>query len=249
MRFSETYKVCWHDTDAGRVIRPTRMLTYLEETANHQCASFGKDLDLMRDEDQMGFILTRIELRAHALLRKGDEIRVDTWVSDVKGFSTCREFSVYQGDRCVWEGSSIWALVRVDTHALCKMEDYPYPYPREEGHDYKPPMRLQMEGLEVVGTYPVSYAVTDYNGHMNNTFYPDVVMNFLPSDVARDFYPERIVILFHNGVPGGQILTIRRGTDAENPDAYLFSAEGEDGKMCFQARLDMKKRTDFEQIG
>jgi len=246
MSYSESFVIGWHDTDAGRIIRPTRMLTYLQETANHQCRKDGKDLDLMRDEDGMGFILTRLEMRTHALVRKDETIRFDTWISDTKGFSTCREFGAYRKDgTCVLEASSIWALVNVKTHELLKMSEYPYDYPRGEAHDFAPPMRLRMPEMTDAGSFRVGYMVTDYNGHMNNTFYPDLVMNFLPFETARDMYPSKMVILFHNGAPEGEVLRMKTGNDPEQKDTYFVSAENGAGQLCFSAKAELKKRTDF----
>ena len=242
MRFTETYTVSWHDTDAGRVARPSRLLTALQETANHQCGTYGKDLDRMRDEDGKGFILTRLELRFGALCRAGDVLELSTWISSAKALSTIREFRIRKGEETVLEGSGSWVLVDTGTRALLKVEEYPYPYPADEPLPFAPPMRLKLPPLEPVGHRRIVYSDTDYNGHMNNTRYPDLLMDFLPDGIPDEMYPKRMVILYHSGAPAGENLEILRGPMPDSPYAYGFEARGADGKTCFTALVELRPR-------
>ena len=242
MKYTETYTVSWHDTDAGRAARPSRLLTALQETANRQCAAYGKDLDRMRDEDGKGFILTRLELRFGSLCRAGDNLELSTWISSVKALTTVREFRIKRGDETVLEGSGAWVLIDTNSHALLRVEDYPYPYPEDEPLPFTPPMRLRLPPLEAAGQRRISYSDTDYNGHMNNTRYPDLLMDFLPDEVFQTMYPKRMVILFHSGAPAGETLEIFRGRMPDDPDAYGFEARGRDGRVCFSALTEMRPR-------
>ena len=52
MKYTEKYKVRWHDTDAKGRVRPTGILTYMQETANLQFVSHGRDLDDERREGE-----------------------------------------------------------------------------------------------------------------------------------------------------------------------------------------------------
>ena len=41
MLYSEKFQVRWHDTDATREVRPSEVLAYMQETANHQFRRHG----------------------------------------------------------------------------------------------------------------------------------------------------------------------------------------------------------------
>ena len=45
MKFSYRDTVKWHDTDANRCVRPSRILTYMQEAANLQMAANSRNLD------------------------------------------------------------------------------------------------------------------------------------------------------------------------------------------------------------
>ena len=47
MIFSLNYTTRWHDTDANRIIRPTQILVFMQETSNHHIKSLGTDLELL----------------------------------------------------------------------------------------------------------------------------------------------------------------------------------------------------------
>jgi len=41
----ENYRTRWHDTDADRIIRPSQLMVYLQETANLHMIAAGQSLD------------------------------------------------------------------------------------------------------------------------------------------------------------------------------------------------------------
>ena len=59
MSFSHTYTTRWHDTDANRCVRPSKIVEYMQETANRQCECSGLPLEWLRDEKGLAFIFSR----------------------------------------------------------------------------------------------------------------------------------------------------------------------------------------------
>ena len=116
MVYSTTYETRWHDTDASRVLRPSAVLTYFEETADRHIRSFGKSLDDMRDEDKVGFILSRMTMVFYRPVPADVMLTVETWTSEGRGFSTERSFRARVGDEIVAEATSMWALVDVESY-------------------------------------------------------------------------------------------------------------------------------------
>ena len=78
MIYQKNYITRWHDTDACRVLRPSAMLTYFEETADLHVRSVGKSLDDMRDENKVGFILTRMSIVFHHPVAADIDLSVQT---------------------------------------------------------------------------------------------------------------------------------------------------------------------------
>ena len=116
MIYQKNYVTRWHDTDACRVLRPGAMLTYFEETADLHVRSVGKSLDDMRDENKVGFILSRMSIVFHRPVPADIDLSVQTWTCEGRGFSTERDFRALDGEEVVAESTSMWALVDVESH-------------------------------------------------------------------------------------------------------------------------------------
>ena len=85
MVYREENVTRWHDIDARRHVRPSYLLTYMQELACHQMESLGQGLDGLRDEEGLAFILTRIVIHYHAKLGPMEPYVGQTWVSPAKG--------------------------------------------------------------------------------------------------------------------------------------------------------------------
>ena len=184
MKFTQRYTVKWHDTDANRQARPSALVTYLQETANEHVTHTGLSLDEMRDRFGLAFILGGLSVRAYEPLCAGDNIEVETWTCGERGFRHNRCFRVLRDGKTVAEATSQWALVNLTDGSLVKVEDMPYRIEPEEPITLPDlPTRLKMPPLsqmEPAGERRIVYSDIDYNGHMNNTRYPDMLCDFIP---------------------------------------------------------------------
>ena len=111
MIYSDHYETRWHDTDANRLLRPSQLLVYMQETSNHHTASAGMNLDDLRDEKHLAFILSRLRLWIHRPLRAFEPIEVQTFTNPSRGLSSLRGFRILCGGEVVAEADSVWALI------------------------------------------------------------------------------------------------------------------------------------------
>ena len=121
MKFKHQYVIKWHDTDANREVRPSALVTYLQETANEHLIHIGISLDELRDRYGLAFILGSISVRVYEPLLSGDEIEVSTWTCGEKGFRHNRCFRVVKGEKTVAEATSVWALINLRDGSLVKV--------------------------------------------------------------------------------------------------------------------------------
>ena len=178
----ENYRTRWHDTDADRIIRPSQLMVYLQETANLHMIAAGQSLDELRDTQNLAFILTRMSLEIFSHVGAHEHIRVRTWITYGKGCNYPRYFVMERPDgTIVAQACSHWVLLDLNTHLPCRADAYRYNYDPEEPLDLVPPRRFVMpDEMICVGERKIVYSDLDYNGHMNNTRYPDMVCDFLP---------------------------------------------------------------------
>lgn len=236
MIYSENYRTTWHDTDCKRIVRPTPILTYFEETSNLHMISVGQPLDKVRDESGLGFILSRLTMKFYKPLEMYKDVRVDTWTSEGRAFSTLRSFRLSEGDEIVAEALTLWALVDINEHKPVKISSCDFGFEHEEPVEIDAPSRVAFsKELELVkvGERKIFYSDCDYNMHMNNTRYPDMLCDFL-ADVKYGRLSS-MTLSFVREAAMGHILSVYRAKKDEN--TYLFRTVDEDGNTCLEAEV------------
>ena len=185
MIYKQTYNTLWHDTDAKRELTPTALLAYMQETANRQFYSAGRTLDAIRDEAGVGFILSRLCFEQSAPIYAYEDITVETFTCKAHGLSFPRGFRVLRDGREVARAMSLWALLRVADRTLVRADEGEalMVFGDEAELAMSQPLRVSIPrgaAFVTVGERHIGYADCDYNMHMNNTKYPNMVCDFLP---------------------------------------------------------------------
>ena len=242
MKFTQHYTIKWHDTDANRQVRPSALVMYLQETANEHVSHTGLSLDKMRDRHGLAFILGGLSLRAYQPLFSGDDIEVETWTCGERGFRHGRCFRVLREGKTVAEATSQWALVKLGDGSLVKIEDMPYHIEPEEPITLPDlPARLRMPPvaeMELAGERRIVYSDIDYNGHMNNTRYPDMLCDFIPE--MRESRMVGMVLSYRKEAVFTHTLRIFRQKTA---DGYFICTVDENGNVCTEALLKLAPAT------
>ena len=239
MKFTQRYTVKWHDTDANRTVRPSALVTYLQETANEHLIHIGISLDQMRDQYGLAFILGGLSVRAYEPLSSGDAIEVETWTCGERGFRHNRCFRVLREGKTVAEATSQWALVNLKDGSLVKVENMPCRIEPEEPitlSDLPPRLRMPpLSQMELVGERRIVYSDIDYNGHMNNTRYPDMLCDFIPE--MRHSRMTGMTLSYRKEAAFGHTLRVFR-QKAEG--GYLLCTVDEDGNVCTEALVKLE---------
>ncbi len=238
MKFTQHYTVKWHDTDANRQMRPSALVTYLQETANEHLIHIGISLDDLRDRYSLAFILGSISVRAYEPLFSGEAIEVQTWTCGERGFRHNRCFRVLRDGKTVAEATSVWALVNLLDGSLVKVEDMPYRIEPEEAislSDLPPRLKIPtLAEMELAGERRIVYSDIDYNGHMNNTRYPDMLCDFIPE--MRESRVTGMVLSYRKEAAFGHTLRVFR---AKNEDGCLLCTVDEEENVCTEALIKL----------
>ena len=239
MTYTHHYSIKWHDTDANREVRPSRLLMYMQETGNYQLQASGLPLDVLRDRDGLAFLLSKASVCIYAPLFAYDEIDVDTWVSEGKGFSYLRYFRVRKGESIVAEASTVWALISLSDRRLLRAGEFSVPAPVDDPLELDLPRRFRFpQDASVAGERTIRYADIDYNGHMNNTNYPDMLCDFTPDILSRRVSAFSLSYL-HEAAYGHTLKVLR--SEAEGGELFR-TVDTESGNVCLEAYLRLEPR-------
>ncbi len=233
MKYSVDYQTRWHDTDAERRVRPSAILVYMQETSNRHVAESGMSLDELRDTKGLAFILSKIKLSFLRPLYAFEDIRVETFTASGRGYSSTRFFRILSGDEAVAEAETTWALIDTKEKQLRRFEETGYVFEDEEPISVNAPPRTRMpSGLSpvTVGERTIVYSDLDYNMHMNNTRYPDMLCDYMPIDAVSKI--KSMTLSYVKEAAFGDTVSIKR---AERDGVYYFRTLNSHGDICLEA--------------
>lgn len=232
MVYSEKYYTKWHDCDASRAMRPSAILTYFEETANLHMKNCWRSLDEIRDTDGLAFILSRLGMRFYEPVPPHCEIEVQTWTCEGGTFSTNRCFRMLCNGRIVAEGSSVWALVDLNLRRPVKVSQVNLGFEHEPPIPDFPTRTVIPKDAEfsLVGTRHIGYSDIDYNLHMNNTRYPDMLCDFIP-DILNKRVRSIQLSFIHEATFGHELEILY----AERDGVSMFRTVDGGSQTCLEA--------------
>ena len=89
-----------------------------------------------------------------------------------------------------------------------------------------------INAMEQAGAREIVYSDIDYNGHMNNTHYPNMLCDFTPG-ICQKRVKGMSLSFLHEAAFGHTLQVFR----AEREDGYAFRTVDEEGKTCLEAVL------------
>ena len=249
MKFTYKIKTNWHDTDANRCVRPSKILEYMQETANRQCEYSGLPLEKLRDEKGLAFILGALSMNIYKPLHAYDEIEVNTWCKEAKSFIFMRYFEILRGGEKIAEAATTWVLIDLNTKNMVRASAYDFLngcFYYDEPVDpavLLPKARIAKDApLFEIGKRRIAYSDIDYNMHMNNTHYPDMLCDHLDEMTADStaYTVGAMSLTYLKESRLGATLTITRGEMREDGSIEMRTLN-EAGETCLEAVIKLIK--------
>ena len=236
MKWTEHYRVTSHDVDMTGTFRVAAMMRYMQETACRHMDGTGPTENELRESGR-AFLIARIMIETHDVLRRGDEFELETWAEESRGISFGRVFIIRSGEKIVAVARSVWVLFDFVAHRIMRVDDIGHMYGPEPPLDMELPRRLSLpEGMELepCGEHLVDYADIDVNGHMNNTVYADYLCGQIPEIRAGEAKVSTLFINYSNESKLDDHLAVSRGGQRGE---WYFRTHRSDGKLNVEARI------------
>ena len=237
MKWTENIKVSPHDTDINTVVSASSLIRYMQDAANSQLHNLGPSNEELR-ADGKAFILSRIICDLYEPAYNYDELTVQTWSREARGFSMSRFHRIMRGNTLIAAAETIWAMVDIKTKQPLRASEFKPNFEPDEKLDINFPARIHFpenECFAKVFEHTVLYSDTDINQHMNNTKYPDLYCNAIDMRGRR---PSGISISFLNEAPIGEKLDVYL---AEENGYLFFKSIRQDGKINTEAFMKLEE--------
>ena len=239
MKFFQNYNIRWHDTNANREITPSAILTLMQETTNKHIQTIYPTLEYIRDELHQAFILAKVYMRFYESAHAYEDVTVETWTGEEsRGFTFYRSFVVKKGDKIIADALTLWCLVDTENRKLLQVSKFENNFIDEPSLNIEMPRKIKFPNdipFEFVGKRKIVYSDIDYNKHMNNTHYPNMLIDFLPH--PENFKVTELMLSFIKGAIYEEEIEIHRC--CEN-DTFYFKTLNSDNNTCLEAFMKTK---------
>ena len=235
MKWSESYNVKFHDTNSNEIVSVSHTLKFMQETSMRQMKGRKPSYEELFN-DKKAFILSNIRIELYNPIYAYEDIVAKTWACPSRGFSFMRSHSIERNGEIMAEAYSTWALVSTESKKLYKVTDVDLSnYDMDEPVQLENPLRVRMPSqvpLSLIDEYTVRYSDTDLNGHMNNTNYPDMLVNCMPN--PQSIRVKSIGISFINDIRARETVKIYM---AKTDGKYYFRSVKSDGSINIEAEI------------
>ena len=189
-----------YDVQPNGIIKISSLFKLFQKAAGDDFDKTGMTYEVLR-EHGIVFVLTKNTVHFFDDIKKFDEITITTYPRGTRGVSFLRDYDVYVNGKRVAYASSTWLLLDINNRRLlrpCALDSIGS-VPTEldnmiEIEDKR--IKFSTEILGKTDVRKVYYSHIDYNGHMNNTFYPEIVFDYLP-DEYKNTLKDKLISVYY----------------------------------------------------
>lgn len=232
--FGYDTELTFYDVDCRKRLKLSSMLKMFAILAGADFADRGLGHIFLRDHGY-AFLVSRgtYKFFRHPLLE--EKVHISTWFQGTSGakFIRCYEMKTLSGEPLII-GESVWVCVNTQTKKIMPPKEFPWncePSPRDDIPIHC--KRIGAKNAAHIRDYLIPYSNIDYNGHLNNTVYADIICDTLSHSELRlpvsEFYLNYI-----NESHIGETLSLSRAEN-DGSSAVIIGTVGD--KKCFESEI------------
>ncbi|MBQ7901707.1 MAG: hypothetical protein IJ365_07085 [Clostridia bacterium] len=232
-----TTRIESYDVAPDGTVRLSALFKIFQKIAGDDLDSCGLTYNRLRDEGVV-FVLTKMIIRFFDDINVYDDITIITRPRGCKGAIYVRDYDLYKNGIRVAYCTSQWVIIDFNTRKILRpstiaekfllKDDLENIYPIENKK-----FKLVCDDMQSADVRKVYYSHMDRNRHMNNTFYPDIVLDYLPDCYKGSYTGKTVTIHYTTEITCGEEMEIYTG-EFEGSFA-LMAVNTNNGKEVFSA--------------
>lgn len=210
--FSELHKIPFYECNVNNRISIPMLINILILASEHQNEELGVDQVFLINHYGIGWVVTSYSIHINELPRKDSVVEMSTRGTQYNRYFAFREFWLHDQDgNELVKVESIWVLMDEEARKITSINDRviaPYGSEKVRRVPKLPrPDRIQPDTKVTSKEYQVRWSDIDFNGHVNNSRYPEWMLDILPMSFLNNHEPANIDIRFENEVKYGNRVT------------------------------------------
>ena len=236
------------DADFAQRLKLSSAFGFFQDISAAHASNLGGDVEWLRDELGVAWILMRMRVEVTKYPRIRDTITVETWPQKPRALYE-RDYVIYDAEEnSLMRAASTWIIMNLKDRSIV----------REKILDYRGAEMWTKRSLgrslgklrPVSGAAPVfekliGYSDVDYNGHLNNARHVDFIMDSIPFSEHKKREIRALEINYLNELVPGDTLELRRAADpADEAVSHFEGVRKEDGESVILADIEWADRTE-----
>ncbi len=252
-QYTERTRLDTYRVDRNKIGKASGIWQLMQEAACHQMEVQKPSYSDLLAEGK-ALMLARVDLAIPEEIFLDEELVASSWPCQSSRATFLRNYTLQRNGRTVAIADTQWSLVDIESRKILKVSDADFSNYWTGKHRLLIGEKFKIakettESMREVGSKTVSYSDLDYNGHMNNTYYLDVLCNFIPELAAGTHRVSFVRIHYSKEAPLGDKLRILSteaipvseeeertyGVPAEKK--YIFRTEKRSGELNIEAEI------------
>lgn len=225
-----TYNVVPENIDSlGRITVPA-LCGHMVNAIGQNIRVEGFGIDVMSKINR-SWVLVRSAFEIDYRPRLYSPITVSVWPVSKGGITyyRCLRLQTEQGME-IGRGTTEWCMMDILSRRPVTPDEDFHRFGSGFSLPCESPKRIRDFSPQRVDHRMVGYSECDFNGHLNNTRYVEMLYDLLPDEMAAAWSPVRIDINYRKEVKKGAQLSL--GLSKETDAEYLFIATSEGQTLC-----------------
>lgn len=190
--YTRTVRVATYEVGAQCILRLSVLLRMCQDVSEQNLALLGLGYEKMC-ADGFVFLLITNRAKIRRMPVHNEEVTIKTHPRGISGAQFYRDFEIYSGEEKIIDVMQTSILADINTHKILRPKQF-LEYGIFSGEKIPEAERIPKivvpEDLPLVGERTVRYSDLDYNMHLNNTVYCDIITDFLPGGAIGRQYSE-----------------------------------------------------------
>ena len=224
--FSQSFVVSNNDVDNKFQLKVSALFRYFQDMA--LLATTDLKIDSMSlSKKNIDWVITRMAVQIIRLPKCDEEIIVHTYPGKDMAMLYPRYFFITDKDNNVLaRSSSIWALIDNNTRKVIVDRDVIAKLPPEKRDDQlELPGRISVpEDSNFIENRKIHYSDLDFNTHMNNVRYVELLMDVHDSSFYKNNHPSFILLNYMREIHEKETVSV--SSDGHNPETISVAVDG-----------------------
>lgn len=234
-RHIKEYEIRYTDTDAYDVLKPSSLMSFLEESACLSADELGFGYDAIAKKN-IGFIIVNAYVELFRPIKLGEKVEIHTWPLRPKFMIFLRDYEIYCSGEKVGVATTRWCMIDTANFSMLPVSAYFGDGAFDNYNTQRSVIFNRWKIAAVENTEPsyeklVTYSDYDHYFHVNNTKYADFFMDTFSIDEMKGKFIGKLQISYVKQCKLGEVIK--------------FYKMNEDGNIIVEGKVGDETRVQF----